>query len=88
MQGGLAGSTAWAIVFPCDVVKSRLQAGALSSGAATTGAAPSLFTAARALYAAGGVRVFYHGASAAVLRAFPANGALFLGYEMAMRLMA
>ncbi len=37
---------------------------------------------ARQLYAAHGISVFYKGVAAAVLRAFPANGALFFGYEL------
>ena len=40
-----------------------------------------------AMYRAGGVAVFYRGASAAIMRAFPANGALFLGYEVSMKVL-
>jgi hypothetical protein len=83
VQGGLAGSTAWSIVFPCDVVKSRLQAGvgARSNGLRVVG------RIVLDLYRAGGARVFYNGVAAAVLRAFPANGALFMGYEMTRKLL-
>ncbi len=65
-------------MFPCDVIKSRLQ---VSADAAHVGlrAAPLL---ARQLYASHGIAVFYKGVAAAVMRAFPANGALFLGYEL------
>jgi hypothetical protein len=87
LQGGLAGSSAWAVVFPADVVKSRLQAGGLSTGDAAAAARRSLLTTVRGLYKAGGIAVFYNGASAAICRAFPANGALFLGYEMSMKVL-
>ena len=74
--GGLAGMTAWGLVFPADVLKSRLQSMTHNM---------SLFTLANKIVQEQGIIGFYKGWSAAVLRAFPANGALFLGYEMTCR---
>ncbi|KDO31742.1 hypothetical protein SPRG_03662 [Saprolegnia parasitica CBS 223.65] len=74
--GGCAGATGWSIVFPVDVVKSRMQVG----NNVTFGAA------ARHVWQEYGIRGFYRGWSAAVLRSFPANGCLFLGVEMTHRL--
>ncbi|KAF0683406.1 Aste57867_24530 [Aphanomyces stellatus] len=74
--GGASGSTGWSIVFPADVIKSRMQiAGGLGFAAS-----------ARAVWAEQGVRGFYRGWSAAVIRSFPADGSLFLGVEMTHRL--
>ncbi|OQR92463.1 Mitochondrial Carrier (MC) Family [Achlya hypogyna] len=74
--GGCAGATGWSIVFPVDVVKSRMQ----------VGNNVSFMSAASAVWNANGFRGFYRGWSAAVLRSFPANGCLFLGVEMTHRL--
>jgi hypothetical protein len=43
---------------------------------------PSNWTIAKLVYADGGVRAFYRGLSAAALRAFPANAALFWGVNV------
>ncbi|EEY53269.1 Mitochondrial Carrier (MC) Family [Phytophthora infestans T30-4] len=77
-SGGLAGATSWGIMFPVDVLKSRMQT------ASSTGPL-SLRGAFRAVYSEFGIHGFYRGWSAAVLRAFPANGSLFLGVEMTHR---
>jgi hypothetical protein len=34
------------------------------------------------------VRIFYRGLSATMARAFPVNAALFLGYELMMKLLS
>lgn len=47
---------------------------------------PTLRSVATRLYTQGGVRIFYGGWSAAVLRAFPANAAMFLGYELGLKM--
>lgn len=78
LSGGFAGMTAWAAVFPFDAVKSRMQSGA---------AVGSFAQVARAMWKAGGIRVFYKGCSAALLRAFPANAALFSGVEFASKVL-
>ena len=76
VAGGLAGVSGWSVVFPMDVVKSRLQINSGNDGVLSTCAK---------IYSDHGIRGFYNGWSAAVLRAFPANGALFMGYELCNR---
>ncbi len=73
--GGAAGATAWAVVFPVDVIKSRLAVRPQSTNLA------ELQDVLRTHGAAG----LYRGASAALLRAFVANAALFAGYEFASK---
>lgn len=85
-SGGLAGATGWSVVFPADVLKAYMQTA--TQGASTSGgkAAPlGLRGAAQLVYSQYGIRGFYRGWSAAVLRSFPANGSLFLGVEMTHR---
>ncbi|KAI9920993.1 hypothetical protein PsorP6_000901 [Peronosclerospora sorghi] len=77
--GGLAGACSWGLMFPLDVLKSRIQTAPSSQPL-------SLPRACRAVYLDFGIRGFYRGWTAAVLRAFPANGSLFLGVEMTHRL--
>lgn len=72
LAGGCAGSVAWGVMFPCDAVKSLAQLQPAGSG-------PQVLASVRA----SGVRALYRGWSAAVLRAFPANAALFLGQSAA-----
>jgi hypothetical protein len=75
--GGLAGMVGWSLVFPMDVVKSRMQ---------TSPVGTSALTVARTLLREEGPRALYRGCSAAVARAFPANAALLLGFELSHRL--
>lgn len=97
-QGGLAGATAWSAVFPFDTIKSVVQTGVLPGGGGgpsqlqqqvaagrRVGPPPAFGEALRAvLRHGGGVRGgLYRGWSAAVLRAFPANAALFWGVHTA-----
>ncbi|CAI5702124.1 hypothetical protein KXD40_000495 [Peronospora effusa] len=79
-SGGLAGASSWGIMFPADVLKSRMQTASSTEPLSLRGAF-------RAVYSEFGIHGFYRGWSAAVLRAFPANGSLFLGVEMTHRIL-
>jgi len=72
--GGTAGATAWVIVYPMDVIKSRAQGSGGKAG-------EPLLMALRAVLAAGGAAALYRGLTAALMRSFPANAALFLGVD-------
>ncbi|OQS03618.1 Mitochondrial Carrier (MC) Family [Thraustotheca clavata] len=76
LAGGASGSTGWSFVFPADVIKSHMQIGEKIS----------FRQAAISIWNQHGIRGFYRGWSAAVLRSFPADGCLFLGVEMTHRL--
>jgi hypothetical protein len=80
VSGGLASSLAWALVFPIDVCKSRMQ----TDHAKET---PALSTVMRRVLREEGVGALYRGCSAALMRAFPANAALMAGYEISRRAM-
>jgi hypothetical protein len=92
--GGLAGSTAWAAVFPCDVVKSRQQIAVrrqLQPGSGVMATPPQItrlgfMATARAVLAESGPAGLYRGVGPACLRGFPANGALFVGVQSCNRL--
>ena len=82
VAGGFAGMSAWTIVFPFDSVKSAMQV-------AEGKEAHSMLRTMRSMVEKHGIRRgLYGGWAAAVLRAFPANAALFSGYELSMKLLA
>lgn len=85
LAGGVAGVIGWTFVLPFDTIKTRMQAATAAPGAA--GGPQSVHGAVLHLVARDGVRALYHGWSAAVLRAFPANAAMFLGVEMTQRVL-
>ena len=78
VSGGIAGVTLWTLIFPADVVKSRLQV----SGSTT----PMLKMMAD-IYAKEGLLALYNGLGPSLLRTFPATGALFLAYETSKKAM-
>jgi hypothetical protein len=79
MSGGLAGMAGWAAIFPADVIKSTMQAQNLGDKA------PGIIGTIRTIYARYGVNGFLNGFNACILRAFPANAALFTGVELTTR---
>uniref|UniRef100_A0A493SZF7 Solute carrier family 25 member 20 n=1 Tax=Anas platyrhynchos platyrhynchos TaxID=8840 RepID=A0A493SZF7_ANAPP len=77
--GGLAGIFNWAVAIPPDVLKSRFQT-------APPGKYPNGFRdVLRELIREEGVASLYKGFTAVMIRAFPANAACFLGFEVAMK---
>ncbi|XP_069785371.1 mitochondrial carnitine/acylcarnitine carrier protein-like isoform X2 [Narcine bancroftii] len=79
--GGMAGIFNWIVAIPADVLKSRFQT-------APDKKYPQGFRdVLRDLVREEGVTSLYKGFSAVMLRAFPANAACFLGYEVTMRLL-
>lgn len=60
-----------------DALKTRVQT--------QTGVPKSVGSIAREMWAEGGVRTFYRGYAPCILRAFPANAAVFFGLELTLR---
>ncbi|KAL4655472.1 mitochondrial carnitine/acylcarnitine carrier protein-like [Arapaima gigas] len=78
LAGGTAGIFNWVIALPPDVLKSNFQA-------AAEGRYRGLMDVLRELIREEGIRVLYKGFNAVMLRAFPANAACFLGFEVALK---
>lgn len=74
--GGMAGVVGWAVVMPVDSAKSIIQ---------TSSNPESLFRTVKRVNETKGWRSLFTGLNAALVRAFPANAALFLGYELVRR---
>ncbi|XP_050314305.1 congested-like trachea protein [Anthonomus grandis grandis] len=81
LAGGLAGTANWLIGMPADVLKSRFQT-------APEGTYPNgIRDVFRNLIKTEGPLALYTGITPVLLRAFPANAACFLGFELCKRLL-
>ena len=78
--GGLAGQIAWACSIVPDSVKSRIQTSASLTNL------PSSTATFKAIVREKGYRGLFAGMEVAIVRAYPANAALFVGYEYAKKL--
>ena len=72
--GGMTGVLSWMAIIPLDVVKSRIQADDPVNPKYN-----GMIDTFQKLYKEGGIRVFRRGLLIMSLRAFPVNGATFLG---------
>ena len=78
VSGGMAGVTLWTMIFPADVIKSRLQ---------VTGSTTPMVTMFKDIYRKEGIMALYNGLGPSIIRTFPATGALFLAYEYSKKWM-
>ncbi|XP_029012255.1 mitochondrial carnitine/acylcarnitine carrier protein [Betta splendens] len=78
LAGGVAGLVNWTIALPPDVLKSNFQT-------AAEGQYRGLLDVLRTLLRDEGPSALYKGFNAVFLRAFPANAACFLGFEVALK---
>ncbi|KAL3982833.1 Protein dif-1 [Acanthocheilonema viteae] len=79
MAGGLAGIANWSICIPPDVLKSRLQT-------APEGKYPEgIRSVFKEIMREEGPKALFKGFTPVMLRAFPANAACFLGFELALK---
>lgn len=76
MAGGFAGIANWLGMLPIDTVKSRFQV-------APEGKYSGVAAVAREIMVKEGPAGFFKGLAPVIVRAFPANAACFLGYEVA-----
>ncbi|XP_016356682.1 mitochondrial ornithine transporter 1-like [Sinocyclocheilus anshuiensis] len=80
-SGGFGGACLWLVVYPIDCVKSRIQV--LSLAGKQEGFLKTLMGILRNE----GVAPLYSGLTPTMIRTFPANGALFLAYEVSRKIM-
>ena len=82
--GALSGYILWVMIYPIDVVKSKIQTDALEKSSAAYKSTLDCF---KKTYRAEGMVGFYRGFLACMLRAGPANAATFAAYELAMNVL-
>lgn len=79
VSGGIAGQVGWAVSIAPDTIKSRIQ---------VSDSPLSFMNTARQIIAENGTRGLFAGVEVAIIRAFPANAALFVGYEWSRKLVS
>lgn len=83
VAGGFAGVALWGVSYPADVIKTRMHmeegSGAVS---ASNPGKKRIWNVVADIIRKEGVSTLFRGYSAALLRAFPANGAFFAFYEI------
>jgi solute carrier family 25 (mitochondrial carnitine/acylcarnitine transporter), member 20/29 len=82
--GALAGYALWIMIYPIDVVKSKLQLDAFDP---SKRAYRGIVDCVRKTVASQGMAGLFRGFGTVMLRAGPVNGATFIGYEVAMNVL-
>mmetsp|Transcript_33639 Transcript_33639/g.78794 ORF Transcript_33639/g.78794 Transcript_33639/m.78794 type:complete len:215 (-) Transcript_33639:14-658(-) len=77
--GAMGGIAYWSAFFPADVVKSKMQTGALPEGVS------SFAQTFKWLHRKEGIRGLYRGLGITLCRAVPSNGFIFMTYEFVIR---
>ncbi|KAI1893629.1 hypothetical protein AGOR_G00125680 [Albula goreensis] len=80
-SGGFGGACLWLMVYPIDCVKSRIQVHSLA------GQQQGFLKTFMGIVRTEGFAALYSGLTPTMIRTFPANGALFLAYELSRKLM-
>lgn len=78
VAGALAGICGWLVIYPLDVIKSRLQADALAPGHNKYTGMTDCF---RVSYGQGGIRSLYSGLGFTLLRAVPVASVILPCYD-------
>lgn len=72
IAGGVGGSVLWLVIFPADVVKSRIQVQNMKESASVV---------MKDIFKKEGISAFYNGLMPTLIRTIPATATLFLTYE-------
>jgi hypothetical protein len=78
IAGGLSGCFTWALVYPVDVIKTRIQTADLNMRSKDR----RVFRLGRQLVRENGWKYLYRGLGVTMVRAFPVNAIIFPVYEM------
>lgn len=76
--GAISGAVSWFIIYPIDVVKTRIQLQQFTSPA-------GVWDITRQIWANEGAHVFFKGVGTTVVRAIPVNMITFLGFEIVLK---
>lgn len=85
LAGGIAGSFSWAVIYPMDLIKSRIQALSLTTTSKTK---LCIWNVAKNTIQQHGWKSLYQGLGITVLRAFPVNGIIFPTYELTLSMLS
>jgi solute carrier family 25 carnitine/acylcarnitine transporter 20/29 len=79
LAGGISGAWTWAIIYPFDVIKSRIQTSPLERHLQK-----GMWTVARDIVHDHGWRYMFRGLGVTLVRAFPVNAIIFPVYEFVL----
>ncbi|KAG1725266.1 mitochondrial carrier domain-containing protein [Suillus paluster] len=85
LYGATAGYALWAVIYPIDMIKSRMQTDGFSPSTGQKYA--SARDCVRKVWRTEGISAFTRGLGPTLIRSPFANGATFLGFEMASRML-
>lgn len=85
LYGAAAGYALWAVIYPIDMIKSRMQTDGFTP--ATGQKYASARDCVRKVWRTEGISAFTRGLGPTLIRSPFANGATFLGFEMASRML-
>ncbi|KAF5351708.1 hypothetical protein D9756_007651 [Leucocoprinus leucothites] len=85
LYGAAAGYALWAVIYPIDMIKSRMQTDGFTP--ATGQKYKSTLDCVRTVWRTEGLPAFTRGLTPTLIRSPFANGATFLGFEMAARVL-
>ncbi|KAJ3343110.1 Nucleolar RNA helicase 2 [Gonapodya sp. JEL0774] len=89
LAGGFAGVVGWAVTYPLDVVKTRIQSTYVPDGHGTRQGhrvqGTGVLSMIRTIYSTEGIRSFFAGLSPTLIRAVPVNAATFYGEREILR---
>jgi hypothetical protein len=80
LAGGTAGFVSWGVIYPIDVLKSRIQTAPLDAPKSER----SMVAVAQRIFQVNGGKSLYRGVVLTVLRAFPVNAIIFTVYELSL----
>lgn len=76
--GAVGGITLWTVIFPADVIKSRIQIGNMKATMLSVGAK---------IIKEEGILALYNGLKPTIVRTIPATAVLFVVYEYSKKAM-
>ncbi|TPX36602.1 hypothetical protein SmJEL517_g01175 [Synchytrium microbalum] len=83
LSGAASGITSWLVIFPVDMVKTRVQKQILLE---TTGSESKVVDIVKTIFAREGLRGFYNGFTATLFRAVPIHSINWIVYEQVVKL--
>lgn len=75
VSGGAAGAISWGVIYPMDIVKSKIQMSSFDMPVKST------YAMVKDIYKTNGIRALYRGCGTTIIRSFPVNAVLFPVYE-------
>jgi len=81
ISGGISGSLTWAMIYPFDIIKTKIQTAPLHS---TKPSQSKIWYVAKDIVTKHGWRHLFRGLGITLVRAFPVNGIIFPVYEFTL----